>query len=64
VRWDRLPMLMAAVNIAVFRDRLRAHNLHHTGYGVPSADKWKPGYERWRSACPRPARRCSNQVPA
>jgi hypothetical protein len=50
VRWDRLPMLMAAVNIAVFRDRLRAHNLHHTGYGVPSADKWKPGYERWRSA--------------
>ena len=50
VRWDRLPMLMAAVNIAVFRDRLRAHNLHHTGYGVPSPDKWKPGYERWRSA--------------
>ncbi len=26
VRWDRLPMLMAAINIAVFRDRLRARN--------------------------------------
>ena len=50
VRWDRLPMLMAAINIAAFRDRLRARNLHHTGYGVPSAGKWKPGYERWRSA--------------
>ena len=50
VRWDRLPTLLAAVNFTVFRDRLRAHNLHHTGYGVLTPDKWKPGYERWRSA--------------
>jgi hypothetical protein len=50
VRWDRLPTLISAINIAVFRDRLRAHNLHHTGYGVESAGEWKPGYERWRSA--------------
>ncbi|HET7911815.1 MAG TPA: peroxidase family protein, partial [Pseudolabrys sp.] len=50
VRWDRLPTVMAAINIAVFRDRLRAHNLHHTGYGVDSAGDWHPGYERWRSA--------------
>ena len=50
VRWDRLPMLMGAFNIAAFRDRLRAHNLHHTGYGVDSPGKWEPGYERWRSA--------------
>jgi hypothetical protein len=50
VRWDRLPMLMAAINIAVFRDRLRACNLHHTGYGVAKSGEWHPGYERWRSA--------------
>jgi Animal haem peroxidase len=50
VRWDRLPTLIGAFNIAAFRDRLRAHNLHHTGYGVDSAGEWKPGYERWRSA--------------
>jgi len=50
VRWDKLPTLLGAVNISVFRDRLRAHNLHHTGYGVDSPHKWKPGYERWRSA--------------
>jgi hypothetical protein len=50
VRWDRLPTLLAAFNIAAFRDRLRAHNLHHTGYGVPRPGKWHPGYERWRSA--------------
>ena len=31
IRWDRLPTLIAAVNLGVFRDRLRAHNLHHTG---------------------------------
>jgi hypothetical protein len=49
VRWDRLPTLIGAFNIAAFRDRLRAHNLHHTGYGVDSAGEWKPGYERWRS---------------
>ena len=50
VRWDRLPKLLAAFNIAAFRDRLRAHNLHHTGYGVPRPGKWHTGYERWRSA--------------
>jgi hypothetical protein len=50
VPWDRLPTLLAAFNIAAFRDRLRAHNLHHTGYGVPRPGKWHPGYERWRSA--------------
>jgi heme peroxidase len=50
VRWDQLPTLMAAFNIAAFRDRLRARNLHHTGYGIDSPGKWRPGYERWRSA--------------
>jgi heme peroxidase len=50
VRWDQLPTLMAAFNIATFRDRLRAHNLHHTGYGVKLPGEWHPGYERWRSA--------------
>ena len=47
VRWDRLPMLVAAINLTVFRDRLRARNLHHTGYGVRSSGDWNPGYERW-----------------
>jgi hypothetical protein len=49
VRWDHLPTLLAAFNIAAFRDRLRARNLHHTGYGAKSPGPWKPGYERWRS---------------
>jgi hypothetical protein len=50
IRWDQLSTLIAAFNIAVFRDRLRARNLHHTGYGIDSAGPWNPGYERWRSA--------------
>jgi hypothetical protein len=49
-RWDRLPtILLAAGNLAVFRDRMRAHNLHHTGYGVGASDDWSAGRERWRS---------------
>jgi hypothetical protein len=28
VRWDRLPTLISAINLAVFRDRLREHNLY------------------------------------
>lgn len=50
VRWDYLPTLIAAINLAVYRDRLRKHNLHHTGYGIPSTSVWSPGNERWRSA--------------
>ena len=50
VRWDRLQMLLGAVNLSVFRDRLRAHNLHHTGYGIPTSGGWAAGDERWRSA--------------
>jgi Animal haem peroxidase len=48
-RWDRLPTLLAAVNLGVLRDRLRAHNLHHTGYGIGASDDWSVGRERWRS---------------
>jgi hypothetical protein len=50
VRWDGLPTLVAAINLAVFRDRLREHNLFHTGYGIRSSSGWSPGKERWRSA--------------
>ena len=50
VRWDRLPTLISAINLAVFRDRLREHNLYHTGYGSPSSMGWNAGTERWRSA--------------
>src|ERR1700733_2208550 len=50
VVWHRLPTLLAAVNLSVFRDWLRQHNLHHTGYGAPSASAWVPGNERFRSA--------------
>jgi Animal haem peroxidase len=50
VRWDRLPTLISAINLAVFRDRLREHNLYHTGYGVPASSSWNAGVERWRSA--------------
>jgi hypothetical protein len=50
VRWDRLPTLIGAVNLAVFRDRLRAHNLYHTGYGIGTSGDWGAGNERWRSA--------------
>jgi hypothetical protein len=49
-RWDRLPRWLAAANLAVLRDRLRARNLHHTGYGVTTSDKWSAGNARWRSA--------------
>jgi hypothetical protein len=49
VRWDRLPTLIAALNLGVFRDRLRADNLHHTGYGVGTSGAWSAGHERWRS---------------
>jgi hypothetical protein len=49
VRWDRLPTLLAAVNLGVFRDRLRAHNLFHTGYGLEQSSDWSAGKERWRS---------------
>ena len=48
-RWDRLPTWLAAANLAVFRNRLRAHNLHHTGYGIETSDSWSAGRERWRS---------------
>ena len=50
VRWDRLPTLIGAVNLSVFRDRLRAHNLYHTGYGIRTSGDWSAGKERWRSA--------------
>jgi hypothetical protein len=50
VVWHRLPTLLAAVNLSVFRDRLRQNNLHHTGYGLPAASDWVPGNERYRSA--------------
>jgi len=50
VVWHRLPTLLAAVNLGVFRDRLRAHNLYHAGYGIPESSDWSPGKERWRSA--------------
>jgi hypothetical protein len=49
VRWDRLPTLMGAVNLGVFRERLRAQNLHHTGYGTGTSCDWRAGNERWRS---------------
>jgi len=49
VSWDRLPTLLAAANLSVFRDRLRANNLHHAGYGVAKSSDWGPGKERWRS---------------
>src|SRR5262252_10063894 len=49
-RWDRLPTLVAAINIAVYRDRLRKYNLYHTGYGVASSSGSNAGKERWRSA--------------
>jgi Animal haem peroxidase len=47
--WHRLPTLLAAANLGVYRDRLRAHNLHHTGYGVTESSDWSAGKERWRS---------------
>jgi hypothetical protein len=50
VRWDRLPTLLAAVNLTVFRNRLRERNLHHTGYGCPHAAAWNADHQRWRSA--------------
>ncbi|MCK1518449.1 peroxidase [Bradyrhizobium sp. 190] len=51
VRWDRLPIpLIGAANLGVFRDRLRAHNLHHTGYGINTSGDWSAGKERWRTA--------------
>ena len=49
VRWDLLPTLIAAVNLGVLRDRLRAHNLHHAGYGLEESSDWSAGKERWRS---------------
>jgi len=48
-KWDRLSTLVGAVNLAVFRDRLRAHNLHHAGYGIGTSDDWSAGNARWRS---------------
>jgi hypothetical protein len=48
-RWDRLPAVLAAVNLGVIRDRLRAYNLHHTGYGIGASGEWSAGRERWRS---------------
>ena len=50
VRWDRVPTLIGAVNLSVLRDRLRAHNLYHTGYGIGTSGDWSAGRERWRSA--------------
>jgi hypothetical protein len=49
VAWHRLPTLLAAANLGVYRDRLRADNLHHTGYGVTESSDWSAGKERWRS---------------
>ncbi|UPJ39455.1 peroxidase [Bradyrhizobium sp. 40] len=49
VRWDKLPRLLGAANLSAFRDRLREHNLHHTGYGTTSP-RWSTGNDRWRSA--------------
>src|ERR1700732_2857639 len=49
VAWHRLPTLLAAANLGVYRDRLRADNLHHTGYGVTEASAWSAGKERGRS---------------
>ncbi|KRR02647.1 peroxidase family protein [Bradyrhizobium valentinum] len=48
-RWDRLPTWLAALNLGVLRDRLRAHNLYHTGYGIGASGDWSAGRERWRS---------------
>ena len=48
-KWDRLPTLLAAVNLAALRDRLRAHNLHHAGYGIGASGDWSAGHARWRS---------------
>jgi hypothetical protein len=50
VAWDRLPTLAGAVNLSVYRDRERARNLHHTGYGVAASTDWSAGNARWRSA--------------
>ena len=50
VVWHRLPTLLGAVNLSVFRDWLRQFALHHTGYGLPAASEWVPGNERYRSA--------------
>jgi hypothetical protein len=50
VPWHRLPRFLGFINLAVYRDRLRENNLHHTGYGVSASDPWVAGYERWRSA--------------
>jgi hypothetical protein len=50
VVWHRLPTLLAAINLGVYRDRLRAHNLHHTGFGAQASSQWSSGKERWRSA--------------
>ncbi|OKO74556.1 peroxidase family protein [Bradyrhizobium sp. AS23.2] len=50
VRWDRLPTLLGAVNLSVFRNRLREYNLYHTGYGIGTSAGWSAGNERWRSA--------------
>jgi hypothetical protein len=49
VVWHRLPTLAAAANLSVYRDRERAHNLHHAGYGVTASSDWSAGKERWRS---------------
>ncbi|WP_247522602.1 peroxidase family protein [Bradyrhizobium sp. 190] len=42
--------MIGAANLGVFRDRLRAHNLHHTGYGINTSGDWSAGKERWRTA--------------
>ncbi|WLB09526.1 peroxidase family protein [Bradyrhizobium elkanii] len=44
-----MPTLLAAVNLGVLRDRLRAHNLFHAGYGLDKSSDWSAGKERWRS---------------
>jgi hypothetical protein len=49
VVWHRLPTLAAAANLSVYRDRERADNLHHAGYGVTASSDWSAGKERWRS---------------
>ena len=51
VVWDRLPRISAALNLIVFRNRLRERNLHHTGYGLAPPDGSSAAdHARWRSA--------------
>jgi Animal haem peroxidase len=50
VVWDRLPRIIAALNLIVFRNRLRERNLYHTGYGLAPPHGPSAEHARWRSA--------------